>query len=186
MKSVIALAVLGAHAARAQRSASDVAPDQTSSAAIASWRTGLEVSVNGSVWDRSVIVGLSKTQCPPSPTSPCEPGSAVAVDVRFPPVTQATDLSKVRAQLGEPPSAAGNRYEIRLVRERSSPLCAAGFATSSAYGNARMAINVGAPGPPLPLTCRWTAVVGIPASGNSSRVAIVWSDTVVVQLTSKP
>jgi hypothetical protein len=49
-----------------------------------------------------------------------------------------------------------------------------------------MAINVGAPGPPLPLVCRWTALVGIPDPANTSRVAVVWSDTVVVQLITKP
>lgn len=154
--------------------------------AILNWRTGLEVSVNGSAWDRSLIVGLTKVQCPPSTTSPCAAGSAVAVDIRFPPIAQATDLSKVHAQLGESAGATAGRYEVRLIRSLSSPLCDAGFVTSSAYGNARMAINVGAPGPPLPLTCRWTAIVGIPGPGNASRVAVLWSDTVVVQLTSKP
>ncbi len=154
--------------------------------AVLSWRNGLEVSVNGSGWDRSLTVGLTKVQCPPSATSPCAEGSAVAVDIRFPPIEQAMDLSKVRPRLGEVPGATGNRYEVRLVRSRSSPLCDAGFATSSAFGNTRMAIKVGAPGPPLPLICRWTALVGIPDPASASRVAVIWSDTVVVQLTSKP
>ncbi len=150
------------------------------------WRNGLEISVNGSTWEHSITVGLSKVQCPPSTTSPCAAGSAVAVDVRFPPVEQATDLSKVHAELGEISGAPGSRYEVRLVRSLSSPLCDAGFVTSSAYASTRMAINVGAPGPPLPLTCRWTALIGIADPANASHVAVVWSDTVVVQLTSKP
>jgi hypothetical protein len=154
--------------------------------AILNWRNGLEISVNGSTWDRSLTVGLSKVQCPPSMASPCAAGSAVAVDVRFPPVEQATDLAKVHAELGEIPGVTGSRYEVRLVRALSSPLCDAGFVTSSAYASARMAINVGAPGPPLPLTCRWTALIGIPDPANASHVAVIWSDTVVVQITSKP
>jgi len=176
--------LVGAHVALAQRQASANASD--ASEAIASWRGGLAISVNGSPWERSVTVGLSKAQCPPSTTSPCAAGSAVAVDVRFPPIDQATDLSKVHAQLGEAPGPPGNRYEVRLVRDRSSALCASGFEASSAYENSRMAINAGAPGPPLPLTCRWTALVGIPDPANASRIAVLWSDTVVVQLTSKP
>jgi hypothetical protein len=153
---------------------------------LVSWRSGLQISVNGSAWDRSLTIGLTKVQCPPSPTSPCAAGSAVAVDVRFPAVAQATDLAKVHAELGEVPEAGGSRYEVRLVKNLSSPLCDAGFVTSSAYAAARMAINVGAPGPPLPLTCRWTALIGIPDPLNAARVAVIWSDTVVVQLTSKP
>lgn len=176
MRIVVAVLALGAR----------VASSQTPEIAIQSWRSGLEISVNGSAWDRAVTVGLSKVQCPPSATSPCAAGSAVAVDVRFPPIDLATDLSKAHAQIGEVAGPMGNRYEVRLVHEHSSPLCADGFATSSAYGNTRIAINVGAPGPPLPITCRWTALVGIPTAGGSSHVAAVWSDTVVLQLTSKP
>jgi hypothetical protein len=189
MRVIASLLLVGAGVVAAQRpatGATDVSSNTAKDTAIGSWRSGLEVSVNGSAWERSLTVALTKAQCPPSESSPCAVGSAVAVDVRFPPIEQATDLSKVRAQLGEAPGAAGSRYEVRLVRSLSSPLCADGFETSSAYGNARMAINVGAPGPPLPLTCRWTAVVGIPQAANASHVAVVWSDTVVVQLTSKP
>jgi hypothetical protein len=191
MRFIAGMLLVGAGVVTAQRPVPAVAVDVPSNTPIrdteiVGWRTGLEVSVNGSAWDRSVTVALTKAQCPPSESSPCAPGSAVAVDVRFPPVEQAADLSKVHAQLGEALGAAGNRYEVRLVRSLSSPLCAAGFETSSAYGNARMAINVGAAGPPLPLTCRWTAVVGIPQPANASHVAVLWSDTVVVQLTSKP
>ena len=189
MRWIAGLLLAGAGVVTAQRpvpAGSMDAPSAsaTKDSAIVTWRSGLEVSVNGSAWGRTLSVVLTKAQCPPSASSPCAVGSAVAVDVRFPPVEQAADLSKVHAQLGEAPVAAGSRYEVRLVRSLSSPLCADGFETSSAYGNARMAIKVGAPGPPLPITCRWTAVVGIPQS--ASHLAVVWSDTVVVQLTSKP
>jgi hypothetical protein len=191
MRFTAVLLLASAGMAPAQRPAGSVdVPPNTAQAksdtAILYWRTGLEISVHGTGWDRSLTVPLSKVQCPPSTTSPCAAGSAVAVDVRFPPVAQATDLSKVHAELGEIPGATGNRYEVRLVRDLSSPLCDAGFATSSAYASARMAINVGAPGPPLPLTCRWSALIGVPDPANASHVTVVWSDTVVVQLTSKP
>lgn len=176
MRIIAVVLALGARAASSQ----------TSDVAIQSWRSGLEISVNGSPWDRALTVGLTKVQCPPSSTSPCAAGSAVAVDVRFPPIEIATDLSRAHAQIGEAAGPMGNRYEVRLVRELSSPLCADGFGTSSAYGNTRIAINVGAPGPRLPITCRWVALVGIPATSGSGHVAAVWSDTVVLQLTSKP
>jgi len=190
MRFTAVLLLASAGMAPAQRPAGSVdTPANTAltkgDTAILNWRTGLEVSVHGGGWDHSLTVPLSKVQCPPSTTSPCAAGSAVAVDVRFPPVAQATDLSKVHAELGEIPGATGNRYEVRLVRSLSSPLCDAGFVTSSAYASARMAINVGAPGPPLPLTCRWTALIGVPDPANASHVTVVWSDTVVVQLTSK-
>jgi hypothetical protein len=193
MRLTAIVLLVSAGGAPAQRPVPAGAVDVSSSTAsskadtaLLGWRNGLEISVNGSTWDRALTVTLSKVQCPPSPTSPCAAGSAVAVDVRFPPVAQATDLSKVHAELGEISGATGSRYEVRLVRNQSSPLCDAGFVTSSAYASARMAINVGAPGPPLPLTCRWTALIGIPDPANASHVAVIWSDTVVVQLTSKP
>jgi len=189
MRVAAAVLLVGAHVAVAQKPAvagvTDVAAGASRDAAIATWRDGLEISVNGAAWERTLTVGLSKAQCPPSTSSPCAAGSAVAVDVRFPPIAQAIDLSKARAQLGEAPSQSGDRYEVRLVREQSSALCAPGFSTSSAYANPRMAVNVGGQGPPLPLTCRWTAIVGIP-DATGSHVAVVWSDTVVLQLTSKP
>ncbi|MGH7620358.1 MAG: hypothetical protein ACREPM_24340 [Gemmatimonadaceae bacterium] len=192
MRLIAVLFLLGTGTADAQRPAVAGTPEADPATAtkvtdvIAGWRGGLEISVNGSAWERSLTVGLNKVQCPPSTASPCAAGSAVAVDVRFPPVAAATDLAKAHARLGESSSASGNRYDVRLVKNLSSPLCAPGFETSSAYGNARMAINLGAPGSPLPITCRWTAIVGVLDPSNASRVLVVWSDTVVVQLTSKP
>jgi len=180
--------VVAVHAAPAQKSAgpSSSVTSPELRAAIMTWRSGLEVSVNGSGWNRSVSVALSKAQCPPSETSPCASGSAVGVDVRFPTIAQAVDLSRTRATLGEPAEAEpGTRYEVRLVRAESSPLCPSGFVTATPRSAARLAINLSSAGPPLPLACRWTAVVGIPDPSDPSKVAAVWSDTASVFLTSK-
>ena len=154
-------------------------------ASIAAWRSGLEVSVNGSAWSQSASVALTRAQCPPSDTSPCASGSAVGVDVRFPAVAQATELAKARAALGETGGQSGARYEVRVVRSQSSPLCPGGFAAASPETTSRLAINLGPPGPPLPLTCKWAAVVGVPDASRPSKVMAVWSDTVSVVLTSK-
>ncbi len=155
-------------------------------AAVTAWRSGLEVSVNGSGWNRSVAVTLTRAQCPPSETSPCASGSAVGVDVRFPVVAQAVELTRTRAALSEPPEGQSNaRYELRLVRAQSSPLCPNGFVVPAPANASRLAINLGPPGPPLPLTCRWTALVGVPDPNDPAKVTAIWSDTVSVLLSVK-
>lgn len=180
--------VVIARAATAQKSPgpSPAATPTELRAAIAAWRTGLEVSVNGSGWNRTVSVALTKAQCPPSETSPCASGSAVGVDVRFPAVAQAVELARTRATLGEPTEArAGVRYELRIVRTQSSPLCPGGFVAAAPAGTSRLAINLSRPGPRLPLTCRWTAVVGVPDPNDPSKVMAIWADTASVLVTSK-
>ncbi len=165
---------VAAHAAAAQKSA------------VAAWRSGFEVSVNGSGWSRSVAVALTRAQCPPSETSPCGSGSAVGVDMRFPAVAQAADLGRTRAALGESGGVRSEaRYEVRVIRPQSSPLCPNGFTATTPANAARLAINLASAGPPLPLTCRWVALVGVADPSDPAKVTAIWSDTVSVLLTSK-
>src|SRR5437868_5171747 len=157
MRACVVSLLLFAGSAAAQKSTGLSSGAGTAAAtAVATWRKGLEVSINGGAWERSSTVALTKAQCPPADGSACAAGSAVGVDLRFPAMPQAVDLSKTRAQLGESSGAAGARYEVRLIRAQSSALCPAGFTTATPHNATRLAINLGAAGPPLPLTCRWT------------------------------
>jgi hypothetical protein len=181
----VALALIAIAPSLPAQGAKGAAPVHRDASELPRFRTGLEVSVEGSPWGHARTVALSPSRCRPATTSPCAPGTpAVIVNVRFPAVTGAVDMAQVRATLGEA-GGAGNYYDIRPVPSNAvGTICAGGMIMSAPFSNMRMAINIGNPGTPLPVTCRWTVLVGIP--GPRGTVELVWSDTVTVQLVAQP
>jgi hypothetical protein len=158
--------------------------------AVAPFRHGLAVSINGSPWGPSRTVALTEQQCAASTTSLCAAGTpAVIVDVRWPTVRGGVDLTRVHTQLGEAAGAAGFFYEIRLVRSTSSPTCAGGFLSPAVpYTNNRVVVNVAnpSPAPYVQLLCQWTALMGVPDRTNRNHVILVWSDTVTAAVVRAP
>jgi hypothetical protein len=152
---------------------------------VLAFRKGFEVSIDGSPWGPARTIALPLSRCVPATTSPCAPGTpAVLVNIRFPAVANAVDMSEVLSQLGES-GGQGNHYMIRPVPANArGSVCAGGFIAPAPLGNMRMAINVGNPGTPLPVLCRWTALIGIRLPGG--KVELVWSDTIVAELVAKP
>ena len=160
---------------------------QQSAGAIAAFRGGLEISADGSSWARRRIVPLSESRCARAASSPCAPGTApLVLGIRFPKLPNAVDGAKVLSQLGESGSKT-MRYFVRPVpANAASSICGGGFAVSNPLPDMRVTINLGNPGAPLPVTCRWTAVAGVPDTASPLGFDMVWSDTVVVEVISKP
>jgi hypothetical protein len=150
---------------------------------IAAFRKGFEVSVEGSPWARSRTFSLPTPRCKPATSSPCVPGTpALLVKFRFPSLVNAVDLSQVLAKLGEA-GGAGDHYMVRPVpANATSPVCAGGFTAPAPFNDMHLAINLGNPGTPLPVTCKWTVLAGVPNPTAKSGVELVWSDTVAVHL----
>jgi hypothetical protein len=154
---------------------------------IAAFRKGLEVSVEGSPWGPSRTIGLPSSRCVPATTSPCAPGTpALIVNIRFPTLLNAADGASVLRQLGETGPAADHYFVRPVPANTSGTVCAGGFATPSPLGNMRMAINLGSPGTPLPVTCHWTALAGVSNPRSPGGIDLIWSDTVTVQVVARP
>lgn len=165
----------------------DPAGAQSSSAAVAEFRKGLEISVNGGPWEISRTVTLSPSRCPPATGSPCAPGTApLVINIRFPALPDVVDGSKVLSQLGED-GARDAHYHIRPVPANAAgTVCAGGLNVPAPLPNMRVAINLGHPGTPLPVTCRWTVLAGVPNPKSPTGFDLIWSDTVTVHVISKP
>ena len=159
----------------------------STSAAIAAFRQGLEISVNGGPWETSRTVVLSPTRCPPATSSPCATGTApLVIGIRFPALPEVVDGSKVLSQLGEDGSRDAH-YHIRPVPANAAgSVCAGGLNVPAPLPNMRVAINLGHPGTPLPVTCRWTVLAGVPNPKSPTGFDLIWSDTVTVHVISKP
>jgi hypothetical protein len=158
----------------------------TSTGTVAAFRDGLEISVDGNSWGQSRTVALSPSRCPPSSTSPCAAGTPpLVVSVRFPALPDVVDGGKVLAQLGESGSKEA-RYYIRPVPANAgSPVCGGVLSVSSPQPAMRMAINLAAPGTPLPVTCRWSVLTGVPNPKAAHGFDLIWSDTATVHVISK-
>lgn len=168
--------------------ASGTAQAQSSSLAdaVASFRGGLEISVDGSSWALSRTITLSQTRCEPATTSPCAIGTAaLVVNVRFPSLPGVVAGAKILAQLGESGSGEA-RYFIRPVPANAgSSVCGGVLGVSKPLPNMRMAINLGDQGTPLPVTCRWSVLAGVPNPKSASGFDMIWSDTATVHVVTK-
>ena len=144
------------------------------------------MSVDGRSWGQVRTVALGANRCEPARTSPCAAATPpLVVSIRFPSLPQTVDGAKVLSQLGESGEARA-RYFVRPVpANAASTVCGGGFSVSNPLTTMRVAINLGNPGAPLPVTCRWTAVAGVPDAASPVGFYLVWSDTVAVRVVTK-
>ena len=182
----LALTMLTLPLAASLSQGATVASASVSSAPIVAFRRGLEVSVDGSAWGRVRSVTLPPNRCAPGSVSPCSPGTPpLVLSVRFPALPQVVDGSKVLSQLGESGGPAVHYFVRPVPANAKSSVCGPGFAVSAPMNAMRVTINLGESGTPLPVTCRWTAVAGVPDASSPVGFYMVWSDTVVVQVSAK-
>ena len=153
---------------------------------VAAFRDGLEISVDGTAWASSRTVTLSPTRCPPSSTSPCAAGTPpLIVSVRFPALPDVVSGGELLAQLGESGSKEAHYFIRPVPANAGSPVCGGVLSVSSPQHAMRMAINLAAPGTPLPVTCRWSVLAGIPDPKAPHGFEMIWSDTATVHVVGK-
>jgi hypothetical protein len=154
--------------------------------AIASFRGGLEISVDGNSWGQSKTVVLSAKRCSPATSSPCAHGTPpLVIEIRFPAIQNAVDGSRILAQLGESGSPTSHYYIRPVPANAAGTVCATGFNVPNPLANMRVSINLGDAGTPLPVTCRWSALAGVTNPKSPTGFDLVWSDTVTVHVVGK-
>jgi hypothetical protein len=200
IEATLAVLIIG-HSAGAQRTTpvpAGVASGPSASAAadaaaVMTFRRGLQVSLDGTTWTQSLTVDLPPSRCVPATSSPCAAGTApLYVKIKFAGLPSPADAATVLRQLGMTPSGGAHYFVFPVpMNAAGTPagVCEGGFSSPNAVtpsNNVHIGLVLDRPGAPLPVTCSWVVVAGIPRPGSATGVDLIWSDTVSVRAVAKP